>query len=145
MPLQIANTTRRSIDRLLLGRAIRTVLEEEGCTVGSVEAVYCGNRMIRRINREFLQHDYATDTITFRYNEGPVVDGEFYISLDVIGENARRFGATFGGELRRVTIHSALHLAGHDDGTPEARARMTALEDRYLRQISEAPRRSCRK
>lgn len=135
MPLQIANTTRRSIDRRLLARAIRTVLEAEGCSVGSVEAVYCGNRMIRRINREFLQHDYATDTITFRYNEGAAVDGEFYISLDVIGENARRFGATFGGELLRVTIHSALHLVGHDDASPEARARMTALEDRYLRQL----------
>lgn len=135
MPLQIANTTRRALDRRLLARAIRTVLEGEGCSVGSVEAVYCGNRMIRRINREFLQHDYATDTITFCYSEGNEIDGEFYISLDVIEENARRFGATYGRELLRVTIHSALHLVGHDDGTPEQRTRMTGLEDRYLRQL----------
>ncbi|MCE1274168.1 MAG: rRNA maturation RNase YbeY [Chlorobiales bacterium] len=132
MSLQIANTTRRTIDGNLLEKAIRTVLRNEGCKVASIVAVYCGNRMIRKINREFLQHDYATDTITFRYNEGDEIEGEFYISLDVIEENARRFGATFEDELLRVTIHSALHLVGYDDGSVEDRAAMTVLEDRYI-------------
>lgn len=132
MPLQTANTTRRDIDLERIEKVILQVIEHEGCTVGSVEAVFCGNRMIRRINREFLMHDYATDTITFRYNEGKEIEGEFYISLDVIGENARRFGATFGDELMRVVIHSSLHLVGYDDGTGEARAAMTRKEDHYL-------------
>jgi rRNA maturation RNase YbeY len=132
MPLQTANTTRRKIDEGRLRKAVLAVFREEGCSAGSVEAVYCGNRMIRRINREFLRHDYATDTITFRYNEGDEIEGEFYISLDVISENARRFGTTFDDELMRVTIHSALHLVGYDDGSAEERAEMTQLEDRYL-------------
>ncbi|NTV01652.1 MAG: rRNA maturation RNase YbeY [Chlorobiaceae bacterium] len=132
MPLQTANTTRRTIDERSLGQAALTVFRSEGCTAGPVEAVYCGARMIRRINREFLQHDYATDTITFRYNEGTEIEGEFYICLDVIAGNARRFGTTFDDELMRVTIHSALHLVGYDDGSPEERAEMTRLEDRYL-------------
>jgi rRNA maturation RNase YbeY len=132
MPLQIYNTTRRKFPETRIATAIQAVLDIEGCTADSIEAVYCGNRMIRRINRDFLQHDYVTDTITFRYNEGPEIEGEFYISLDVIESNAGRFGVTFEEELLRVTIHSALHLIGYDDSSAEDRAAMTRQEDYYL-------------
>ena len=136
MPLQISNTTRRGIPGSRIDAVIHAVLDNEGCTVDSIDAVYCGNRMIRRINREFLQHDYVTDTITFRYNEGSEIEGEFYISLDVIESNASRFGVTFDDELLRVTIHSALHLVGYDDYSTEDRAEMTRLENHYLQRIS---------
>ncbi|HHE31175.1 MAG TPA: rRNA maturation RNase YbeY [Chlorobaculum parvum] len=132
MPLQIFNTTKREIDEARLAEAIQLVIGEEGGTVGSVEAIYCGNKMIRRINRDFLAHDYATDTITFRYNEGSEVEGEFYISLDVIESNAHRFGVSFEDELLRVTIHSALHLMGYDDESDELRAAMSRREDYYM-------------
>lgn len=135
MPLHIFNTTRRTIDEARLAEAIRLVIGEEGGSVGSIEAIYCGNKMIRRINRDFLGHDYVTDTITFGYNEGEEVEGEFYISLDVIDSNAKRFGATFDDELLRVTIHSALHLMGHDDETPELRAAMSKREDYYMGRV----------
>lgn len=135
MPLHIFNTTRRTIDEARLAEAIRRVIGEEGGSVGSIEAIYCGNKMIRRINRDFLGHDYVTDTITFGYNEGEEVEGEFYISLDVIDSNAKRFGATFDDELLRVTIHSALHLMGHDDETPELRAAMSKREDYYMGRV----------
>jgi probable rRNA maturation factor len=132
MPLQIFNTTRRTIDEARLAEAIRMVVGQEGGTIGSVEAVYCGNKMIRRINRDFLGHDYVTDTITFGYNEGGEVEGEFYISLDVIDANAKRFGVSFEDELLRVTIHSSLHLMGYDDESNEFRAAMSRREDYYL-------------
>lgn len=132
MPLQIFNTTKRTIDEAPLAKVIQMVIREEGGAVGSIEAIYCGNKMIRRINRDFLGHDYVTDTITFGYNEGGEVDGEFYISLDVIESNARRFGVSFEDELLRVTIHSALHLMGYDDETIELRAAMSRREDHYL-------------
>jgi probable rRNA maturation factor len=132
MPLQIFNTTRRKIDESRLAEAINLVIGEEGGEVGSIEAIYCGNKMIRRINRDHLGHDYATDTITFRYNEGDEVEGEFYISLDVIASNAHRFGVTFEDELLRVTIHSSLHLMGYDDESDELRASMSRREDYYL-------------
>jgi probable rRNA maturation factor len=135
MSLQIFNTTKRTIDEALLVEAIQLVIGEEGGAVGSIEAIYCGNKMIRRINRDFLGHDYVTDTITFGYNEGGEVEGEFYISLDVIESNAKRFGATFDDELLRVTIHSALHLMGHDDESEELRAAMSRREDWYLGRI----------
>jgi rRNA maturation RNase YbeY len=136
--LQIYNTTRRTIPESLLVDTVMAVLEEEGYQEDSIGAVYCGNRMIRRINREFLGHDYATDTITFRYNEGAEIDGEFYISLDVIAENASRFGTSFESELLRVTIHSALHLIGYDDGSVEARKAMTDREDHYLQRMKDS-------
>ncbi|MBN1279186.1 MAG: rRNA maturation RNase YbeY [Chlorobium sp.] len=132
MPVQIFNTTRKPLPEELLVRTVETVLEAEGFGIENIVAVYCGRKMIRRINREFLQHDYATDTITFRYNDGSDVDGEFYISLDVIEENAGRFGTDVRQELLRVTIHSALHLIGFDDETPEARKVMQEKEEFYL-------------
>ncbi len=132
MTLQLYNTTRQEIPEELLQRAVLLVLEKEGFSVESVSGIYCGNRMIRRINREFLQHDYATDTITFRYNHGREIDGEFYISLDVVRENAGRFNVDFQQEVLRVTVHSALHLAGIDDRTDSERHDMQEKEAFYL-------------
>ncbi|ABB24213.1 rRNA maturation RNase YbeY [Pelodictyon luteolum] len=135
MQLQIHNTTRRKLDDALLCRAVETVIQGEGRHALEIAAVYCGSRMSRRINREYLQHDWPTDTISFPYGSGGNVEGEFYICLDVIEENARRFNTDFERELFRVTIHSVLHLAGYDDHLPEDRRRMTEREDSYLQQL----------
>lgn len=136
MLLELYNTTRREIPQKKLETIIESVIETEGCEVGSIVAVFCGDRLIHRINREFLGHDYPTDTITFRYNAGKDIDGELYISLDVINQNAKRFGTGFENELFRVTIHSALHLTGYDDSDDEARASMKEKEDYYLAQLT---------
>jgi probable rRNA maturation factor len=135
MTLEIYNTTRRELSEESLEKAVLLVLESEGFSVESIVGVYCGNKMIRRINREFLQHDYPTDTVTFRYSNEQEIDGEFYISLDVIKENAERFGTQFQHELLRVTIHSALHLIGFDDQTPDERAVMQEKEEFYLSRL----------
>ncbi len=135
MTLQIHNTTRREVPEQLLSDAVLLVLETEEFTVDSIVGVYCGNKMIQRINREFLGHDYPTDTVTFRYSKDREVDGEFYISLDVVRENAARYDADFLQELLRVTIHSALHLIGYDDQTPEERAGMQEKEAFYLARL----------
>jgi len=91
--------------------------------------------MIHRINREFLGHDYPTDTITFSYSKGSEIDGEFYISLDAVEENALRYKVGFDEELMRVTIHSALHLAGYQDGKDEERVQMQEKEAVYLKRF----------
>ncbi len=135
MSLELFNTTRRDIPERRLTHMIRGVLHAEGFSIDSLTAVYCGNRLSRRINREFLQHDYPTDTITFTYSDGPGIEGEFYISLDMVAHNARRFNVDFTDELFRVTIHSALHLAGFEDGSEQERASMKAREDSYLEQF----------
>jgi rRNA maturation RNase YbeY len=136
--LQIHNTTKREIPEQLLEKAVLLVLENEGFTVESIVGVYCGNKMIQRINREFLGHDYPTDTITFRYNKGSEIDGEFYISLDVVKENAARFMVDFQQELLRVTLHSALHLIGYDDQSSDDRKLMEEKETFYLGRLGTA-------
>ena len=138
MTLQIYNTTKREIPEQVLEKVVLLVVENEGCTVESIVGVYCGNKMMQRINREFLQHDYPTDTITFRYNKGDDIDGEFYISLDVVKENAARFAADFQQELLRVTIHSALHLIGYDDQGDDQSKLMQEKEEFYLGRIGAA-------
>ncbi len=135
--LQIHNTTKKEIPEQLIERVLRLVMEAEGCTVESIVGVYCGNKMIQRINREFLGHDYPTDTITYPYSTGSVVDGEFYISLDVVKENAARFAVDVQQELLRVTIHSALHLIGYDDQSPGGRTVMEEKEAFYLNRFAE--------
>ena len=135
MPLQIYNTTRRELAESVLTEVVTTVLQEEGFLIESLVAVYCGNKMIHRINREFLGHDYPTDTITFSYSKGSEIDGEFYISLDAVAENALRYKVGFDEELMRVTIHSALHLAGYQDGKDEERVQMQEKEALYLKRF----------
>ena len=136
MSLEIYNTTRREIPQKKLEAIMESVIEAEGYVVGSVIAVFCGDRMIQRINREFLGHDYPTDTITFRYGSEKAIDGEFYISLDVVGKNARRFKTGFENELFRVTIHAALHLAGYDNKHAGTKTAMREKEDYHLSQLS---------
>ncbi len=135
MTLQIHNTTRNKLPVKLLGDAVRLVLKSEGFAVGSISAVYCGNALIQRINRAYLQHDYPTDTITFSYSNDHKAEGEFYISLDVVRQNARRFSVDFLQELLRVSVHSALHLIGYDDTTAKERERMQEKEGFYLNRI----------
>ncbi|MFZ4525409.1 MAG: rRNA maturation RNase YbeY [Chlorobium sp.] len=137
MMLEIYNSTKKAIPEQMLEQAVLLVFEHEGYTVESVVGVYCGNKMIQRINREFLGHDYPTDTITFRYNKGSEIDGEFYISLDVVKENAAKFSVDVQEELLRVTFHSALHLLGLDDQSPEERALMQEKENFYIRSFGE--------
>lgn len=136
MSLELYNTTRRDIPHKKLEVIIEKVIESEGYAVGSVVAVFCGDRMIHRINKDFLGHDYPTDTVTFKYGAAKDVDGEFYISLDVVNKNAKHFGASFQNELFRVTIHSALHLTGYEDSDDSTRAVMKKKEDYYLDQLS---------
>lgn len=132
MSIQICNTTRKKLPVSSLQKAVQVVIEGEGCSVVAVTAVYCGDRLSRRINKEYLGHDYSTDTITFALGEGPGIEGEFYIAIPVVAANAVRFNVDFFQELMRVTIHSVLHLAGYLDGTDDERRSMRKKEDYYL-------------
>jgi rRNA maturation RNase YbeY len=87
---------------------------------------------ILEVNREFLQHDYYTDIITFDYTEGNKISGDLFISLDTVRTNAEDVGATYEEELHRVIIHGILHLCGINDKGPGEREIMEAEENKAL-------------
>jgi len=87
---------------------------------------------VYEINSEFLGHDYYTDIITFNYNKGKTVNGEIYISVDRVRENADKYSVAFKSEIRRVVFHGFLHLCGYDDSTAEQKRKMAEMEEMYL-------------
>ncbi len=111
---------------------IKAVAASHGKRVGEVAYVFCDDEKILEVNREYLQHDYYTDIITFDYCEGDMLSGDLFISLDTVRTNAEAFGKTYEEELHRVVIHGILHLCGIDDKAPGARAVMEAAEDAAL-------------
>lgn len=111
---------------------IRRVAATYGKRVGEVGYLFCDDEHILQVNREYLQHDYYTDIITFDYCEGDTLNGDLVISLDTIRTNAEQFGRPYDEELHRVIIHGILHLCGINDKGPGEREQMEAAENRAL-------------
>ncbi len=111
---------------------IRRVAQTYGKRVGEVGYLFCDDNHILEVNREYLQHDYYTDIITFDYCEGDTINGDLVISLDTVRSNAELFHKDYDEELHRVIIHGILHLCGLNDKGPGERELMEAAEDRAL-------------
>ena len=111
---------------------IRRVTASYGKKVGEVGYLFCDDEKILEVNREFLQHDYYTDIITFDYDEGDTINGDLVISLDTVRSNAEMLGKAYDEELHRVIIHGILHLCGLNDKGPGERELMEAAEDKAL-------------
>ena len=111
---------------------IREVARSYGKQVGEIAYIFCSDERILEVNRQYLQHDYYTDIITFDYSEGNRLSGDLFISLDTVRSNSEQYQTPYGTELHRVIIHGILHLCGIDDKAPGARATMEAAENRAL-------------
>lgn len=111
---------------------IRRVAETYGKKTGDISYIFCSDEKILEVNRQYLQHDYYTDIITFDYCEGDRLSGDLFISLDTIRTNAEQFGASYEDELHRVIIHGILHLCGINDKGPGEREVMEAAENQAL-------------
>lgn len=120
------------IDTLTINRWIRTIIKGENKVTGQIRYVFCNDERILEINKEFLDHDYYTDIITFDWSESEIVSGEIFISLDTVKSNSVEFNTDYEQELHRVIIHGILHLCGQDDKTPETQLQMTTKEDKAL-------------
>ena len=112
---------------------IRRVAASYGKKVGEVGYLFCDDEKILEVNREFLQHDYYTDIITFDYDEGDTINGDIVISLDTVRSNAQQLGKDYDEELHRVIIHGILHLCGQNDKGPGEREQMEAAENNALK------------
>ena len=116
---------------------VKAVAASYGKKVGEIAYIFVDDEEILRVNREYLQHDYYTDIITFDYTEGDTISGDLFISLDTVRTNAEQFGKPYEEELHRVIIHGILHLCGINDKGPGEREQMEAAEDKALALLGE--------
>ena len=115
------------------------LFKKEKRPVETIQFVFMSDDELLEVNRQYLQHDFYTDIITFDLSEGklaPVVS-DIYISIDRVEENAREWNSSRINELRRVMIHGCLHLCGYKDKLKADKARMRDKEDFYLRLYSK--------
>ena len=111
---------------------VKAVAASYGKKVGEIAYIFVDDEEILRVNREYLQHDYYTDIITFDYTEGDTISGDLFISLDTVRTNAEQFDKPYEEELHRVIIHGILHLCGINDKGPGEREIMEKNEDEAL-------------
>lgn len=99
---------------------------------GDISYIFCSDEKILEVNKQYLQHDYFTDIITFDYTEGNVISGDLFISLDTVKSNAQQFNSSYEDELYRIIIHGILHLCGINDKGPGEREMMEKEENKAL-------------
>lgn len=100
--------------------------------VGDITIVACSDDYLLKTNRDFLNHDYYTDIITFDYSSETIISGDLLISIDRVKDNASQLKSSFDQELNRVIIHGVLHLLGHKDKSKKDKASMTQAENEAL-------------
>ena len=119
---------------------IKAVAASYGKKIGEIAYIFCSDEKILEVNRQYLQHDYYTDIITFDYCEGNRLSGDLFISLDTVRTNADQFaGGDYRRELHRVIIHGILHLCGINDKGPGEREIMEEAENKALGLITIGP------
>lgn len=119
-------------DSVLTSKWIKAVLKGYRGIEKEISYIFCTDEYILGINKEYLQHDYYTDIITFDYCENNLISGDLFISLDTVLSNSQEYNTTFTDELNRVIIHGILHLLGYKDETSEEAAKMRQLEQEAL-------------
>ena len=113
---------------------VKSTIAAEGYKLQELNYIFCSDAYLLQINRQYLDHDTYTDIITFDNSEKEkVIEGDIFISIERIRENAEKFGTGETNELHRVLIHGALHLLGYKDKKSADKTTMTTKEDQYLR------------
>lgn len=114
---------------------IKNVILKEGKKTGDISFIFCSDDFLLDINKKYLNHDYYTDIITFDYVEKNKIQGDIFISVDRVMENAKTYKTTFDNEKHRILIHGVLHLLGYKDKQKADKNLMTAKEDLYLNEL----------
>ncbi|MEO8513058.1 MAG: rRNA maturation RNase YbeY [Ignavibacteria bacterium] len=112
---------------------VSKVMDGEDCQFNEIIVNFVGNRAIKKINNDYLKHNYFTDIITFPYNDKrKQIEGELFISLDTVRKNGNIYGSGYKKELKRVIIHGCLHLAGFKDAKKSDKELIRKKENSYL-------------
>lgn len=114
---------------------IANTVNSEGFELGEISYVFCDDDYLHKLNVEFLGHDTLTDIISFDYGMGKQVNGEIFISVERVAENAITYNVPFEKELHRVIIHGILHYCGYKDKTCDEENNMRLLEDKALSEL----------
>lgn len=111
---------------------ISKTIRAENRVEGKINYVFCDDDYLHKLNVEFLDHDTLTDIISFDYSVGNTINGDVFISVERVRDNARDFETRFQDELNRVIIHGILHYCGYKDKSAEEEKLMRGKEDDYL-------------
>ena len=122
----------RFTDRTRLKSFLAKLFKKESTSLQSLNYIFCSDDYLLNINKSYLQHDYYTDIITFNLSKNGPVEGEIYISIDRVRENAVTEGESMNRELHRVIFHGALHLCGYRDKSTKEQLEMRRKEEQYL-------------
>jgi probable rRNA maturation factor len=143
MPLSIEIADEQDTHEVHYARliaAVREVLCDAGYSQGEVSIAIVTDTAMHTLNRQYLQHDYPTDVLSFVLEEDEKrLVGQLIISADYAAREAPQFGWTMNDELLLYTIHGALHLVGYDDLEPELKAEMREKEKHYLSHFGLTP------
>lgn len=112
---------------------ISEVILSENKKEGDINYIFCDDEYILEINKQYLQHDYYTDIISFDYSVGNELHGDIFISVDRVRENAIDFNVSFDEELKRVVIHGVLHYCGYKDKSEDDEQVMRQKEDEKIK------------
>ena len=116
------------IDEKYVKRWITAVITSRNMTVGNINYLFCDDKYLIQVNRQYLNHDTYTDIITFDYVVGSLVSGDILISVERVKENASILDLSFEEEMLRVLVHGVLHLLGQEDKTEKDAREMRSME-----------------
>ena len=117
-----------------ISKWISGVISSEGFKEDEINYVFCDDEYLHKINVEFLNHDTLTDIISFDYSVGKIIQGDIFISIERVKDNADDFKVSFDDELKRVIVHGVLHYCGYKDKTEADAETMREKENHYLGQ-----------
>lgn len=115
---------------------ISDAISNEGFKEGELNYIFCDDAYLLKLNIEFLDHDTLTDIISFDYTLGKLINGDIYISVERVEENAKDYSVSFENELSRVMVHGILHYCGYKDKTEVEAMEMRKKENYYISRLS---------
>ena len=111
---------------------ISRIIQSEGFDEGEINYIFCDDEYLHKINVEYLDHDTLTDIISFDYTVGNLIQGDIFVSVERVQDNAKDFNVSFEEELKRVLSHGVLHYCGYKDKSPKDEALMRSKEEEKM-------------
>ena len=125
-------TTFQIEDENRLEKWIENVAAEKGFEVGEINYIFCDDEYLLKLNLQFLKHDTLTDVISFDNTLGKLINGDIFISVERVVENAKEYNDSFEDELHRVMVHGVLHYMGFKDKSDDEIKQMRTAENSAL-------------